>query len=139
MSEIIEFLEKMRPYWPHALKAVGLLILAYLAIRYSSKVYRFLVNSSPKKELVRYLIKERMDIESSVISHECNYTEFSLSDNYKAYKYKKLLPDALCELTVKESTIILELWDDLKNAKIKRLSNDVKINAIDKIISRLTR
>lgn len=131
-NTIIETLAYLKPY---TMKISGLLLMLIILFLYSKKVYRFLVNSSPKKELIKSLLKERVDLECSFVdSIQCE-----LLDNYKKYKYDKLFPDAVCELSKGDSSAILLLWDDLKNAKMNRLKGAERIKIIDQIIDRLTK
>lgn len=131
-NEAIELLTYLKPY---TMKIVGLLLMLIILFLYSSKAYRFLVNSSPKKELVKSLLKERVDLECST----ANVLHCELLDNYKKYKYDKLFPDAVCELSKGDCSTILNLWDELKNSKVDKLTGDEKIKIIDQIIDKLTK
>lgn len=131
-NEFIELLTYLKPY---TMKIVGLLLMLIILFLYSKKAYRFLVNSSPKKELVKSLLKERVDL-------ECSTTDVfhcELLDNYKKYRYDKLFPDAVCELNKRDASVILKLWDELKTSKMKKLTGTERIKIIDQIIDRLTK
>ncbi len=131
-NELIELFAFLKPY---TMKIAGLFLMMIILFLYSKKVYRFLVNSSPKKELVKSLLKERVDLECSV----ADVFHCELLDNYKKYKYDKLFPDAVCELSKGDSLTILKLWDELKNSKMNKLTGVERIKIIDQIIDRLTK
>ncbi|WP_334470821.1 hypothetical protein [Arsenophonus sp. PmNCSU2021_1] len=78
---------------------IGVLLLIVIPFPLISIIWRFLTNYSPRKELMRALLKDRNYIEANDI-HNLSYNLF---EHYKLYKYHTLFPDAVCEMTKEES------------------------------------
>ncbi|EJD6083307.1 hypothetical protein EX227_07035 [Providencia rettgeri] len=132
-SKVHEFVLAFNELKPFIMTTVGLVILLITMALYSKRVYRFFINSTQKSELISSLLKERMDIDR----YGNERPPMELIDCCKQYKYDALFPAVLSEISHADYVEILSLWDNLKDAKISKISPLEQVKIIDKIVSKL--
>lgn len=147
MLEIFNFITA---YQKQLIAIIGI-FFAILLSRHILKVHSFFICSqssdndktiiknplskSSKDKLIYNLLQERISLECTDDTYYC----FDMDSNYKSYKYNKLIPEVISQLSPDKLIEFRTMWDHFRTLKLRRSSAKDLIPIIDNIIDFLNR